>query len=629
MMLVNRFMPPEDPLGRRGPTLENFLCKEPTSPPSLPPECPYGRKCTYGNKCKYHHPERGSQPHKTVTEVLKEQATIKMQERAVKGPEPLDKSRRSKPKLTRTRSLAPGEPLSGDKSNLSPLPAGLQEPDSDLNQRKSPTRAGGKSADYLREERKKLEKILAGAAAADPALTMDQSSVAAKVPVSRPQEALSPVPVLGSRGSSPSLLNVPFSSSQEGQLVSGHLLLAKKLSDEASESSFFSNESSSNRASPVTLAGPAVLGVNRQDSTSFTGDKFHDRRSSLQDHHKNLQYFSTPSSFRPFEDTGGLYISGQGQVPSRQSSVFEPSFMGIPGQCQSYPSSEREVPHNILRRMTSYSDHSTVMPATGGAGMETGHREHVPLKPQYSCPPNQFPPSSAPFSGNPFGGMMRQNSSSDPQLHMTGSGDGSVGSLHGSSVPPPSVSMLDTRGGRPIYGSSDQGVHSGQQQPNMYRSTSVQPLRTQQSFGSHTGLDRQISEVMFGSHDQGAVAPSPYLPPWEMGGMFHSHPSTPTHLPSHMPHTPGHQQPGTMSGMGSNMWAPNPMNRMPASPVKGSMPAPRSYPANQPIYPNDSRYSLYYHLCGVFAEPRVRAVMNKYPDEGDPQKLCASIVSEL
>lgn len=39
----------------------------------LPP-CPYGKKCTYGNKCKFYHPERGSGPHKTITERLSEHA---------------------------------------------------------------------------------------------------------------------------------------------------------------------------------------------------------------------------------------------------------------------------------------------------------------------------------------------------------------------------------------------------------------------------------------------------------------------------------------------------------------------------------------------------------------------------
>ena len=37
-------MPPDDPLGRHGPSLENFLRKRPVIPEHRKQPCPYGKK---------------------------------------------------------------------------------------------------------------------------------------------------------------------------------------------------------------------------------------------------------------------------------------------------------------------------------------------------------------------------------------------------------------------------------------------------------------------------------------------------------------------------------------------------------------------------------------------------------
>ncbi|ETE67175.1 putative ribonuclease ZC3H12D, partial [Ophiophagus hannah] len=70
------FMPPDDPLGRFGPSLDNFLSKKPLFPESKWQLCPYGRKCTYGIKCKFYHPERLNWDHLSVADELRVKAKI-------------------------------------------------------------------------------------------------------------------------------------------------------------------------------------------------------------------------------------------------------------------------------------------------------------------------------------------------------------------------------------------------------------------------------------------------------------------------------------------------------------------------------------------------------------------------
>ncbi|XP_013033653.3 probable ribonuclease ZC3H12D [Anser cygnoides] len=86
----NRFMPPDDPLGRHGPTLNNFLSKKPALPEPTWQPCPYGKKCTYGNKCKFYHPERPHQAQLSVADELR--AKIKASVSLGKEEEPCNHS---------------------------------------------------------------------------------------------------------------------------------------------------------------------------------------------------------------------------------------------------------------------------------------------------------------------------------------------------------------------------------------------------------------------------------------------------------------------------------------------------------------------------------------------------------
>ncbi|XP_062848237.1 ribonuclease ZC3H12A [Trichomycterus rosablanca] len=72
----DKFMPPEDPLGRHGPNLDNFLRKKPLLPDVKRQLCPYGKKCTYGIKCKYYHPERANQSQRSLADELRDNARL-------------------------------------------------------------------------------------------------------------------------------------------------------------------------------------------------------------------------------------------------------------------------------------------------------------------------------------------------------------------------------------------------------------------------------------------------------------------------------------------------------------------------------------------------------------------------
>ncbi|XP_070621044.1 endoribonuclease ZC3H12A [Erythrolamprus reginae] len=102
----DKFMPPDDPLGRHGPSLDNFLRKTPAVPEHKKQQCPYGKKCTYGIKCKFYHPERPHQLQRSVADELRANAGLSPTRTA---PAPKEERRSWRPPHGEFWGSAPGE----------------------------------------------------------------------------------------------------------------------------------------------------------------------------------------------------------------------------------------------------------------------------------------------------------------------------------------------------------------------------------------------------------------------------------------------------------------------------------------------------------------------------------------
>ncbi|XP_041351597.1 uncharacterized protein LOC121370440 isoform X2 [Gigantopelta aegis] len=718
----DRFMPPEDPLGRHGPSLNNFLCKKPTQPEVQPPECPYGKKCTYGNKCRFFHPERRNMPHKSVTEKLQEQAKQKMEERASKIKEAqMDKKQLKsdsakkvpvkKTPLSRTRAIVPPD-------MTLKLHSGGEVDDGCDEEKKQEKKVTDDYNEKLNEHRRKLEKALAQ--------TRKDCDVSSEVGrpgdqlimrnVPSPNGIISPpsksqncfpqgIPTSGFSSPS-SQLKVPTGTRSE-ELVSGHLLLAKKLSDESVDSKFFRERGTPDpnvQSSPISL-------LQMQESGVIDLSQNLDRQMSLQS--KNQGYFQGNVTNQDEVDSmfasQQQYYSGPGAVPPQLMQQDPMSYISGPvDQCQSFPLTGREMlAHQVQRRQSACMEHHPVL-------------THVP-----SAPDGRRMSQSS--SKRLMAPIERQNSSSDPQIHLTGHDLDYVRHTNtglspyqtferktysqptirnhlsrSTSMQPQSVGNIGTIGRQtseiyyprqqvqcdyelmsPEVASNNQAfgteglyhspanwkeayspsssrhhqrlAHQQQQQQLQQQQQQLQMQQQQlqmqqqerflqqQTLASHL-QNQSLLSTLPQAHSYQHIRSQQQLSAEQQSPHYHHQQQQQQHVlsPHQQPHMSPLFQPNVLSMQSQQQEFSPPRHQQqvtsprtvvsplpmlsPESPSQQQMPANQSLAPDAAIQPTDPRYSMYYNLCGLFPEHKVRQVMNEHPQEMDPQEICAYII---
>ena len=380
------------------------------------------------------------------------------------------------------------------------------------------------------------------------------------------------------------------------QFLSGHLLLAKKLSDEADESD--------------KLKKMESLKENDTLQTSQTQSEQYKPKQPL-----TKQKLSRQLSLQGSEDPRlKQSLRAQLSYDPRQSSqryVSDPSHGMLLSDFIQSQSSDR-AGHPLAHSVSDLSP----------SGHQTGSEYHGnPALTRLPSAPDQYMVRQHLPPGVPL--MMRQNSTSDPQLHKLDQDE-----------PRHYMLPMATRGTLPMKDTTGSVTFQ-------IGGTQVPRSNVPHGYGNlsprfNQSIPQQPFPNQYGSMPV-SVGGMPYVraqsmnPPQQYGQNF---------SPGFGMSVPSQGLPMDFAGQGiSSTSQPYITSPIPAAPVPVSVPAssgagysgfgqpsPGPLPEDAPILEGDPRYKLYFHLCGLFPEQKVRTVMNLHPESSDPNEICAYII---
>lgn len=662
-----RFVPPDDPLGRNGPTLDLFLRRVPSRDRGQA-TCPYGRKCTYGNKCKYNHPERGNAQIKSVTERLQEQAQRHYQDKA------------------KSRDSSPGEGLRGKSLSL---PVGVSELDI-------------------------TKKPLARTKSNVPGTTSLSIPPSRQLPSSLTQESSTSREKSSTTSSPSSAATTTTTASPHHPQLLHPQLDPRPLNDPMRSNQIYKSDSSLYPlyASPSLPGGYGALGWKQPGPGQSGASPSHgfstthmplskqlsdppDPQVMADNPHPRLQrqltlnpaFDSRLYKIQGFREPAPELFRFAGQPPQQPMQQTSQQNQHQPQQHQ--PQQQAPGSGSPSRSMASRGDSGNISGGRASPGFSSspyGSREHLavglhpPLTRHSSSQEGTNKMSSLPLHLYPFnphpqvsrfasapdpiwGGQQqatpsppqitRLNSTSDTHLNVYGSCSDSTQFLSdvfedvchlppsfpsGSSAPMHGVAQAQgNQSAIPSPGPIGSRPMSPKQGAQVLHHSPVVSPRLPQIQSQHTGLTSSSSFsnllTSAASHEDARLRVFYHLsnlfPEAQVRSVLAQYPNEtdPQKICSYIVNPSGQQ-------VGSRPMSPQQQPPLPTPSVathqglalRGSSPITAGFASSLPTGHEDARLRAFYHLSKLFPEAEVRAVLARYPEETDVKQFCATLL---